>query len=419
MKDINQYSFKAWSVFVLLSGLLLMIPWSLAGNALWNNLISILTDPGVLITDYLSVGGLAATLFNVFALMAINVALMMLIKQPFNGPVIAGLLTIAGFAFFGKSMINFIPIYLGIFIYAKGMKNPLNQYSVVMLFSSALGPLVSYLWFGIEGPLVLRFFLGTLAGILAGMMTPLLSIQARKVHQGLNLYNVGFTLGIISTFFALVIRSLGLSTESTTSLSSGFDIPLWILNGVLITGLVIAGFLSPKSTHRFKSLLESGGIGEDFFALFGRRNTFFNMAGLGVIALIVMLVFSFPMNGPVIAGIWTLIGFGAYGKHLKNSGPLMVGVILAALMGIAPLDSVVTIIAIFFVTALAPVTGRYGVVMGILAGMLHLVLLPVAYQIQGGFDLYNNGFGAGFVGYFVILTARALEKMKLLKVKTT
>jgi hypothetical protein len=419
MKDMNQYSFKIWSVFVLLSGLLLMIPWGMAGNALWNNLFSILTDPGVLITDYLSVGELAATLFNVFALMVINVALMMLIKQPFNGPVIAALLTIAGFAFFGKSMINFIPIYLGIFIYAKWMKNPLNQYSVVMLFSSALGPLVSYLWFGIEGPLVLRLVLGTLVGILAGMMTPLLSIQARKVHQGLNLYNVGFTLGIISTFFALGIRSLGFSTASTTSLSIGFDTPLWILNGVLIAGLLIAGFLSPKSSQTFKALLESGGIGEDFFALFGLKNTLFNMAGLGVLALIVMLIFGFPMNGPVMASIWTLIGFGAYGKHLKNSGPLMVGVILAALIGIAPLDSVVTIIAIFFVTALAPVTGRYGVVMGVLAGMLHLTLLPVAYQIQGGFDLYNNGFSAGFVGYFVILTARALEKMKLLKVKTT
>ena len=53
--------------------------------------------------------------------------------------------------------------------------------------------------------------------------------------------------------------------------------------------------------------------------------------------------------------------------------------------------------AIIFVTGLAPIAGRFGVGAGIIAGFLHFLIVSQTLDFQGGFDLYNNGFAAGFV----------------------
>lgn len=416
---MNQYSVKQWILYGFLSTGLLTLIVLLGGPAFFSELTKLLTDPGVLITDYLSVGGLYPTLFNVFFLICINIGLIMAMKQPINGGTLAGLLTIGGFAFFGKSIINVIPIYLGVVIYAKAHKTSLRNHSTTLLFSSAIGPLVSYIWFALPSPFIFRFLLGILAGVLAGFITPQLSVFAKRFHQGLNLYNIGFTLGIIATGFGLIIRLLGFDTESQVPLSTGFDTPLWLLNGILVTGLFLGALIAPKKDLTYRAFLKSKEMGEDFIERYGSRLTLLNMGILAIIGYSFILILQQPLNGPIMAGLWTLIGFGAYGKHIKNSLPLMIGVLIGIFLGIGSMESVGSIIAIFFVTALAPVVTKYGIGIGIIAGMIHLALLPVTYQIQGGFDLYNNGFTAGFAAYLIILIVKSLEKVKVFKLKTT
>lgn len=415
---MNQYSLKQWTLYGLMSTGLLSLIVFLGGPAFFLGLSKLLSDPGVLITDYLSVGGLYPTLFNVLFLIIFNIGLIMAMKQPLNGAMMAGLLTIGGFAFFGKSIINVIPIYCGVGLYAKVQKTPLRKHSTTLLFSSAIGPLVSYLWFAMPGPFLLRFLMGSLAGLLAGFVTPQLSGIAKRFHQGLNLYNTGFTLGIIATGFGLIIRLLGFETGSQVPLSTGFDQPLWMLNGILGAGLFLGALLFPKKEVTYHAFLKSLEIGEDYIERYGFRLTLMNMGFLALIGFSFILVLQQPLNGPMMAGIWTLIGFGAYGKNIKNSLPLMIGVLIGIVLGIGSMDSVGSIIAIFFVTALAPVVTKYGFGIGVIAGVIHLALLPVAYQIQGGFDLYNNGFTAGFTAYLIIVLVKGLERVKVLKPKT-
>ena len=57
--------------------------------------------------------------------------------------------------------------------------------------------------------------------------------------------------------------------------------------------------------------------------------------------------------------------------------------------------------ALFFVSGLAPLASSYNFFVGILAGFCHLLINPFFIQFQGGFDLYNNGFCAGFVAFFL------------------
>ena len=52
------------------------------------------------------------------------------------------------------------------------------------------------------------------------------------------------------------------------------------------------------------------------------------MALLGFISLGYVHLHGGELNGPVIGGILTVVGFGAFGKHIKNVIPILMGVTL-------------------------------------------------------------------------------------------
>jgi hypothetical protein len=54
-------------------------------------------------SDYLGVGGLTATLLNVWLTTWLSITVLYLIKARFNGVALAGVLTIAGFAFLERT----------------------------------------------------------------------------------------------------------------------------------------------------------------------------------------------------------------------------------------------------------------------------------------------------------------------------
>lgn len=56
------------------------------------------------------------------------------------------------------------------------------------------------------------------------------------------------------------------------------------------------------------------------------------MGLLGLISTIYILVIGGEISGSVVGGIFTIVGFGAFGKHLMNITPLLIGVYLASLV---------------------------------------------------------------------------------------
>src|SRR5690554_772090 len=119
-------------------------------SSIYFGYLEILQSPSVLITDYLAIGGLGATLFNVASIMLINIIMLKILKLKMTGPIFAGLLTIAGFSFFGKNIFNTIPIYIGIYLHAKHQKLDFKSFIIVVLFSTGISPIVSFLIFGTE-----------------------------------------------------------------------------------------------------------------------------------------------------------------------------------------------------------------------------------------------------------------------------
>ena len=364
----------------------------------------------VLITDYLSVGGLYGTLSNVGMVLLLNLLILKLLKQPLNGLTVAALFTIFGFAFFGKNVWNSLPIYAGVILYARLHQIGPEKYVGAMLFSSGLAPLVSYMMFGLEVPIIFNVLIAILGGIFAGILVLPVSQKAKLVHGGFNLYNIGFTLGLISLAYAALFRALDLDLSSSVGVSTTFERPLWILNIALMGLFFGLAFIIRFSFKDYGRLLKTTGLSADYMKLFSPGLAFFNMAVIGSMTLVIIALLGFPMNGPVMAGIYTVMGFGAYGKHPWNSLPVMAGAYLAVTVTAYNFESTGMVIAVLFVTALAPVAGKYGLVAGLAAGFIHVLITPFAYQLQGGFDLYNNGFAAGFAALAVISFIQPLMK---------
>ncbi len=382
-------------------------------STLWSGYLAILKSPSQLITDYLYVGGLGATLFNVSTILLLNIVMLNRLKVKMSGPVFAGLLTIAGFSFFGKNLFNTLPIYLGIYLYARKQHLEFRSFIIVVLFSTGISPLVSFLIFGNGWPLYIGIPLGIVAGILTGFILPALSAHTTRFHKGYNLYNIGFAMGILSMFYSAILTAFGIDYFIDGLISNDYHEILLILTLILSAIFIISAFIfDPRVLRSYPNLMKSTGrLVSDFIRDYGRAPTMLNVGIMGIISTLALMVLSIEINGPVMGGILTVMGFGAFGKHPKNSIPVMMGALLgAALTPVYSIDQVSMAIAVLFVTALAPVAGRYGFFIGVLAGFLHIIITPLAFRFQGGFDLYNNGFAAGFVAALLIPFLEAIFK---------
>lgn len=381
-------------------------------GAILSGLKKIMSSPTILITDFLELGGVGATLLNVSAVGILNVYLINRYKLKVNGVLIAAFFTVLGFSFFGKNMYNILPIYLGGYLYTKYQKISFKDIIVVIMFGTALAPLISEIsFYGFLNP-VTAFVIALVVGVFIGFVLVPLSSHMLKFHDGYNLYNIGFTSGIIGTVMTSLLRSYGITVEPVNIIYAHNDSTIIALVVIILVGLFVTGMVvNSESLMKYVKILKyKGRLITDFTHLVGYGVTFVNMAILGTISLVYVLAIGGVVNGPVLAGIMTVVGFGAFGKHVKNILPVMLGVIVTALLFGYELNSTGIIISVLFSTTLAPIAGSYGPVIGFIAGMIHMVLVTNVGVIHGGINLYNNGFSGGIVAAVVVPIVDAFKK---------
>lgn len=391
--------------FILLS--LLFISLAFIYNSpyeIWNGCIKILSSPANLLTDYIQLSNIGATMMNVGIMILISVGMVKANGLKIDGKLIAAIFTVAGFSFFGKNLFNSIPITLGVFLFAKMNRKPFKNYIIQALFGTALGPLVSEFVFNLGLPMWQGLFLGILTGIIAGFLIPPLAASFPGFHHGFNLYNIGFTAGIIGMLFLAILRSMGIDVKIVSIVSSGNNISFAIILYSIFTIMLIIGLYTNNWSFKgySKLLEESGKSGTDFTETSGFGLTIINMALLGFMTTSYVLAIGGEINGPTIGGILTVVGFGSAGKHIKNVIPIIIGVFIAKLLNIYEFNSTGAILAALFGTTLAPIAGQYGTIAGIIAGILHMAVTMNISYLHGGMNLYNNGFSGGFIAAALI-----------------
>ena len=359
----------------------------------------IILSPDNLITDYIEVGGLGAAFFNSGLLTIISVILIHRTGAVLNGPLLAAIFTVSGFSFFGKNIFNSIPITLGVFLYSKFERTDFKNYLIPALFGSALGPLVGEIAFGFDLPIVKAIFFSYIAGITVGFILPPLSQAFLRFHQGYNLYNVGFTAGIIGMFATAVLKMFGRDVVTVNIISSGNNKIISIILFIAFIVILVAGYLlNNRNFHGYSTILNnSGQIMADFVAIANFPLVLINMGIMGIIGTSYILFIGGELTGPTIGGILTICGFAGFGKHPKNTIPILIGVQLATFLNEYDKLSAGSLLAALFGTTLAPIAGKYGPLAGIFAGFCHTALVANVGYLHGGMNLYNNGFSGGFV----------------------
>lgn len=372
----------------------------------------ILMSPTILVTDFLEVGGIGASFINAAVIGFINLYIMKKYELRINGLLIAAFMTVLGFSFFGKNLYNIIPIYLGGYIYCRFQKINIKEIILVIMFSTGLSPLVSEISYcGIfSGPVAI--LVGTAVGILIGFCTVPLSSHMLKFHDGFNLYNIGFTAGIVGTVFTSVLRSFKIDIEPVSIIYLDINYAMiGLFTAIFIYFVAVGIYVNKDVLYQYKSILKyKGRTVTDFTYLVGYGITFFNMGIMGLLSIGYVLFIGGVVNGPVIAALFTIVGFAAFGKHPKNCLPIMLGVIAAAIVMGYDLSSTGIIISVLFSTTIAPIAGTYGPILGLVAGMLHMALVTNIGVIHGGINLYNNGFSGGLVAGFLVPIIDAFKK---------
>ena len=264
-------------------------------------------------------------------------------------------------------------------------------------------------------PLSARFALSLFVGVMIGFLLPPLSTHLHYAHMGYSLYNVGFSGGVIATVIVSVLKSFGVEVQSQLIWAVDYDKLFFVLLSVLFGGMIAAGIFVGKravfSTYR-KILKTSGVSGTDYLIDEGGAATIFNMGVNGLFAMGMVLLAGGSLNGPTIGGIFTIVGFSATGKHLRNIAPIMFGVALASLTGKWNLSDPSPLLALLFSTTLAPIAGEFGFWTGVIAGFIHASVALNVGIVYGGMNLYNNGFAGGLVAIFMVPVIRSVRDRK-------
>ncbi len=397
------------SVAFLIWGFLVETPAEIA-----HGLTSIMLEPSTLITDYIVIGGLGSAFVNAGILGLILTLMTMVIRDEADGVTIAALFLIMGFALFGKNLFNVWFILAGIILHAYLFDESVKSLWVVGLFGTAMAPMVSDLIYSASTPEPFGWIAGTLAGVATGLLLPIVSAWLKKVHDGFNLYNVGFAAGIIGTVFVSIFKSYGYMPAPRLIWNTEHQFVLFAFMNTLFGLMIIAGsHWNPTAWKGFRELLKtSGQAPTDYLKEFGSGVMLINMGVNGMLASSYLLAVGGDLNGPTLGGVLTIVGFGAAGKHFMNIVPIFAGIYLGALTKIWHVTDPALQLAALFGTGLAPVAGRFGWKAGILAAFVHMSVVLNVGGLHGGLNLYNNGFSAGIVAMILLPLMYKLEQRK-------
>ncbi len=366
-----------------------------------------------LITDPVATGGVGAALLNAALVLLLSTLLIRKMNLPFTGAAFACLFLMSGFSLLGKNLLNITPIIIGGWLYSRYKGDSFAKYIYLTLYGTCLSPMVSFLLIHVRPGL--RWLAMSACGLVIGFLLPAIARFTTRIHQGYNLYNVGFAAGILGLGLASILKGFGVEFSAGSGWSTEGHRLLCALVTLVLLGLLGAGvLLGCRNWLQYKHILHhSGRAVADFILLDGPALTFVNMAMVGSIGfgyLQALYPWGVRLNGPLVCCIFAMTGFGAFGKHPRNVLPVMGGAVLAALLLVAvPVTSPGVLLATLLCTCLAPIAGQFGWGWGIAAGFLHMTIVQNTSILHGGMNLYNNGFAAGLVCILLVPIIKSMS----------
>lgn len=416
-------------------------------DTLFGDLIHIYTMPCPLVTDYFELGSLPSAFLNAGICGMIFNLFMYISGMKADSSTFAGYFLVIAHCFYGLNLVNMLPPILGFIVYCTVKKQNFIDNFTTAMFSTAFGPFISELLF--------RYTLGdsfshdkiqvTLLGVILtlvlcialGFIIPAILPSAKKFHKGYDLYNAGLAFGIMGFFLnALMYNTVGVEpaqpvthiNEAYASASFSFTsfISLYLI--ICFVTLFILGVWLNRGKLHYKELLSESGYNTDNLNKYPTGTIIINLSFYGVMMLVYMVLVTELTAGAGYTGATLGVTFAALtfctsAQHPKNVWPILAGyIILSIIISGAhylsgndfpwTLSTQCYINGVAFATGLCPISGKFGIKAGILAGITAAIISSSTSVLHGGFVLYNGGFTAGLAAMILIPLLEFYSKKK-------
>ena len=384
---------------------------------MFTGLWQILSQPGKISTNYFALGGYAATFLNMGLVALAFLVLFLVFKSTANNVSTLAFILTLGFSSWGINALNIWPTVLGVMIYGLVKKEKMGTLVNAMMFSTGIAPLISDLLVRYPNAEVVGFNLPGLGvtlliGFLIGFFLPAGLAHAPKIHKGFDLYSAAVPVCIFAFFLnATLFKTMGIDLPAapgaeTLQVASRMTVNIFccVVFGLCIVFAFILG-CKPKDYWR---LLTDPALVTNFSSTYGNATFLMNVGVYGLFILGYYNLIGASFNGVTFGIIFCMLACCNSGSHPGNVWPIMAGYVLASfvfgwLSGIAGGAFAMTVnaqaiaVGLCFANGLSPIADKYGWFWGMVAAVMHYLLVTSVPNLHGGFCLYNGCFTAAVI----------------------
>ena len=426
LKELSERSFLKLFFFLFSSAFLVAAFFMPDRQQMIPGFLRIITNPTLSSTNAFFIGGYAATFLNM-GLLGIICSVLYSIPgdKPNHEAVLVTLLTI-GFGSWGIHILNIWPTILGVVLYCIVKKEPMGNYTNLMMLTTGLAPFISEILVRYPHDQVVpitfgRILLALLVGIPAGFTIPAGLKNAPKVHRGLTIYSAALPVGMAAFLMQSVLyRVMGVEIPNAVSeLSVGSAVIVNTFCCILFGAIVIAALALGCRPKDYWRLMVDPEVVTNFSATYGNAVMLMNTGLFGFFILGYYNLIGAPFNGVTFGVIFCMLCTCNAGSHPANVWPIMLGYALISWLFqlVAPyaygdfnlyLNAQPIIVGLCYANGLSLLSDKYGWFWGMVAAILHYCMVTTTPLLHGGMCLYNGGFTTGLV---CLLLMPTLEKM--------
>ena len=432
IKNLSEGSFlKLFFAFVSVCFLVAAVCMPDRGE-MFTGFVKILTSPCKVSTNYFAVGGYAATFLNMGLVCLTCLGLFLVFQGTPNNASTLGVLLTTGFGSWGIHVLNIWPTIFGVMIYGLVKKEKMGGLVNAMMFSTGIAPLISDLLLRYPNAEVVGFnlpglLLALAVGFVIGFFLPAGLANSPKVHKGFDLYSAALPIGMTAFLLnAALFKTMGVNLPAAPSADT-----LQVADGMIVNvfccvvfGLcIVFAFLLGCRPKDYWRLLTDPDLVTNFSSTYGNATLLMNVGCFGLFILAYYNMIGATFNGVTFGVIFCMLSTCNSGSHPGNVWPIMLGYLLASTVcgWIAPMvggtftlaaNAQAIVVGLCYANGLSPIADKYGWRYGLLAAVLHYLLVTSVPNLHGGFCLYNGGFTAALICIILVPELERFAKTK-------
>ena len=401
-------------------------------DRVFEGLWKILSQPSKLTSNYFAMGGYAATFLNMALVGSACLALFIIFDgKPNNASTLAFILTV-GFGSWGINILNIWPTIFGVMLYCIVKKEKFSANVNAMLFSTGIAPIITDLMIRYPHAEAVGFNAAGIAlalfiGAVIGFFLPAGLTHSPKVHKGFDLYSAALPIGMTAFFLnATLYKTLGVELPAGAAAADLQVASAPIVNTFccIVFGLcVVVAFGMGCRPKDYWNLLTDPDQVTSFTGKYGNATFLMNVGVFGLFILGYYNLIGGTFNGVTFGIIFCMLSTCNSGSHPGNVWPIMAGYVLAS-FGFGWLSQFVggnftlainaqaIMVGLCYANGLSPIADKYGWKFGVIAAVMHYLLVTSVPTLHGGYCLYNGGFTAALICIILVPELERFFKTK-------